>query len=276
MGMLDAAEEDAFREILQYLSWAGSHGPLVDEFGDYIYNLLNRNYNLHLNKVEFQAALRTEVQALYKTQALPRVNFTLFDQRAMTYLERSDLIYLGKYVNSAGVKDDILQFLKDAYIKGGRAIGNSPSELRAFIEAFKEQIQLTKWQARRIVDTTVNRSRNFGHLISYRQAAGKTFRISGPRDNLTCPFCYQMVGRTFSVPMALSDMDKLFNQGPEAVSILMPFLKGSITLDELKGATDQQLQEAGLALPPYHPVCRHDTVLDSAYEDLTQVPYSIE
>ena len=276
IGMLDAAEEQAFTEIATYLAWAGANNALTDEVAETVYNILNNSYNLQLNSVAFKEALRGSVENLYKAEAHPRINFNIMDRRAMVYLERSDLVYLGKFVGDPQLKQNIIDFLKDAYIKGGRAIGNSPSELRAFMEAFKEQVQLNRWQARRLIDTTVARARNIGHIVSYRQAAGKTFKINGPRDNVTCEYCRLMIGRTFSVALAVSDLDKLFSAGPEGVNMVMPFLKGSITLDDLKSASDEDLQGAGLAVPPYHPHCRHFTTLVDTYEDLTQVPYSIE
>ena len=276
LGMLDTAEEEAFTEITTYLAWAGAHGALVDEVAEHVYNILTTSYNLNLSKPAFKAALKKETEALYKEVAKPRVNFTLWDQRAMTYLEHSDLVYLGKYVTNAEVKQQIITYLKEAYIKGGRAIGNSPSELRAFMDAFKEQLDLTKWQARRIIDTTVARSRVFGQMEAYRAAAGKTYEINGPMDNLTCEVCANMVGRKFSVATALSAMDHLFSMGPESAPVLVPFLKGSMSVDELKQASDVSLEEAGFALPPYHCNCRHFTTLVDSYEDLTQVPYSIE
>ena len=276
LAMLDAAEADAFVEISKYMAWAGANSAIATEVAETVWGILTKHYNMSLSKPQFVAEMKAQVETLYKDMAAPRVNFTLFDTRAMVYLENSDKVYLGKFITDPKIKANVVAFIKEAYIENGRAIGNSPTELRAFLEAFKDQLQLERWQARRIIDTTVSRARVFGKVIGFRQAAGKTFQISGPRDNLTCTFCWEMVDRKFSVATALSDMEVLFNKGPEGVDMVLPFLKGSASIDELKSASSEDLEAAGLYLPPYHPHCRHFPTLVDSYEDPTQIPYSIE
>lgn len=273
--MLDDAEVAAFEEIARYVQWAVSQGLDADPVVDTVYSILTRSYNLELQKDVFKQNLLEHVQGVYKAEALPRVNFTLVDTRAMVYLKDSNLVYLGKFVTNLDVKRRMCEFLRVAYIENGRAIGNSPTELRAFMEAFKDQLSLDRWQARRIVDTTVGRSRVFGELIAYKQAAGKTYRISGPMDQLTCPYCAAMVGREFSVASSLDTMERAFTQGPEMLPSILPFLS-KLPLEQVQNASDADLQDAGFALPPFHGNCRHFTTLVESYKDWAEVPYSIE
>jgi hypothetical protein len=254
---------------------------MADTVAETLYSILVREYNLELSSDQFKELVTHQTTAIYQElvradATMPRVDFGLADLRAMDYLAKSDLVYLGKYVNDEALKVRILEYLRVHYAGEGRAIGNSPKEIQAFLDEFRDELDLTKYQLRRIIDTTVSRARVFGQVNGLRAAGAKTFEIAGPYDNLTCPFCKTMVGRVFSVAVEIADQDKFINAGPEGASAIRPFLKGSLTLEQIEEMGDEALQAAGFAAPPYHPVCRHRLIVRDFYENLDEIPYAIE
>lgn len=246
-----------------------------------LYNILVSQYRLKISSSQFKDMLRSQTEKLYeelvRTDAnMPRVNFSLSDRRAMQFLANSDQVYLGKFINGEELKKDVIDYIRTAYLENGNAIGNSPKELNAFMAAFREQLQLSRWKVRQIIDTTVSRARVFGQVNGLRAAGARTFEIAGPDDNKTCDFCREMLGRVFDVHTEIRDLDRLLQVGPEALATVKPFLKGNISLEDLKNTGDDALQAAGFAAPPYHPSCRHRLVAKTFYENLDEIPYSID
>lgn len=254
---------------------------LVNDVADAIFHYIERAYKGQMASQDFKDMVHNQVRNIYKESMAkdgpyPRIEFGLVDRRAAEFLERSDLFYLGKYITDPAAKARILEYIKKTYIENGAAIGNSRKELNAFMDALGYQLELERWQARRIIDTTVSNARVFSQLVGLRQAMTKTFTIAGPDDNLTCPFCREMLGRSFSLAPELQNLDSMLATGPEALATVKPFLKGSMTLDDLSGMDDSTIQDLGFALPPYHPHCRHRLIAETFYESAAEVPYAVE
>lgn len=278
---MDLAEERAFSNIMTYLSVLRFDPALVEDVADKLYTIVRSAYDVQLSSKEFKELVHSQVEGTYRAFAAEdalRVssNLTVADTRAIRFLENSDSVYLGQFINNPMVKQHVVDYIKHAYLENGAAIGNSPTELRAFMAAFKDQLDLEKWQVRRIIDTTVSHARVFGQLNSMRQAGVKTFVVSGPDDNLTCEFCQEMLGRKFSLAEELPRLEQILSNGAEGIPYVKPFLKGSMQLQDLKDASDADVQADGFACPPYHPHCRHQLSAVDFYEDATEIPYSVE
>lgn len=248
---------------------------------DALYNILVSQYRIKISSKAFKDLIAKQTETLYKQLVredanLPRVRFSLPDQRAMGFLKDSDMVYLGRYITSPELKARVVDYIREAYLENGTAIGNSPKELNAFMSVFKDELDLSRSQVRLIIDTTVSRARVFGQVNGLRAAAARTFEIAGPDDNLTCSYCREMLGREFDVATEIRDQDRLITSGPEAINSVKPFLKGSISLEDLEAMADEAVQAAGFAAPPYHGHCRHRLVAKSFYENLDEVPYSID
>jgi hypothetical protein len=225
--------------------------------------------------------IKDETSAIYQAlvkegKGIPaRSSFTLPDARAMKYLDESSLTFLDKYVSSPALEAKLKAYIKKAYLEEGTAIGNNPKAIEAFLKVFKGELDASKDQVRNIIDTTVSRARVFGQVNGLRVARAKTFIIAGPLDNVTCSFCQDMVGRTFTVAAAVARQDGMIAAGPANVNDVSPFLKGNMPLNEVQDATDEELEAAGFALPPYHGSCRHRLVVGEFYGDDEDVPYDV-
>lgn len=279
---LSDAELQAFDKIVHYLGTLDPESSIADQVANSIYDILVSQYKIELSSRDFKRMVTDQTSSIYKElvkkgQGVPaRTSFALPDARAMKYLDESSLTFLDKYVTSPELEARVKSYIKKAYLEEGKAIGNNPKAIDAFLKVFKGDLNVSKDAVRNIIDTTVSRARVFGQVNGLRAAAAKTYTIAGPDDNVTCSFCEEMLGRTFTVASAVSRQDSLISAGPANVNDVSPFLKGNMSLEEVQDSTDEELEAAGFALPPYHGSCRHRLVVDSFYGDDEEVPYDVE
>lgn len=275
------SEDDAFAKIVKYIQLLDPNSAIASDVADQVYSILRSNYDVTVSSEEFKSIILNNVEDTYKALVrvdpeFARTDFSLPDQQAITFLQNSDTLYMGKFVTSADLKTRITDYIREAYLKNGRAIGNSSKELNAFMKVFGEQLDASKSQIRAIIDTTVSRSRVFGQVNGLRQAGAKTYEISGPLDSATCSICVDMVGRSFTVQGAINQLDQIVQAGPEGINSVAPFLKGSISQTDLSEMDDAELEAQGFMVPPYHPYCRHRLVVSTFYEDTADIPYAVE
>lgn len=254
----------------------------ADAVADAIYGILVSQYKTKISSRDFKRMVTDQTSSIYKAlvkegKSVPaRVDFGLPDARAMKYLDESSLTFLNKYVTSTELEARVKKYISKAYLEEGTAIGDNPKAIDAFLKVFKSDLNASKDQVRNIIDTTVSRARVFGQVNGLRAAAAKTYVIAGPDDNKTCAFCQDMLGRTFTVLSAVTRQDEMIGAGPANVNDVSPFLKGSMSLADVQDSTDEELEAAGFALPPYHGSCRHRVVVGDFYGDDETVPYTVE
>lgn len=281
LSQFSSAEAEAFDKIVAYIQRLNPSSVIASDVAESVYQILQSEYGLMLTSEEFKDVILNNTESAYKALvkadgALARTNFNLSDDQAMQFLNNSDRLYLGKFALGSDLKGRITEYIREAYLKNGRAIGDSPKELNAFMKVFGEELDASKSQVRLIIDTTVSRARVFGQVNSLRAAGGQTYEITGPLDSKTCAECSEMVGRTFSVASAVSQLDQVLQAGPEGIDGAAPFLKGSLSVGDLKGMDDAELEAQGFMVPPFHPYCRHRLAVVSFYENTEDIPYPVE
>ena len=269
---MDKAEAQAFNQILRYMSVLAYDPALVDEVSEKLYNIIRSAYDVNLSSDQFKTLVNSQINKTYKELVAEdplraSTNLTLADRTALQSPENA---------HYPEVKQAVVDYIRTAYLENGAAIGNSPKELQAFMDALGEQLDLEKWRVRAIIDTTVSKARVYGQLNGMRQAGVKSFEVAGPNDSLTCDYCKEMLGRRFDLAVELTRLEEVISAGPEAMQMVKPFLKGRMQIEALQDASDDEVQALGFACPPYHPQCRHRLVAFDFYEDPTEIPYSVE
>lgn len=186
---------------------------------------------------------------------VPNAVLDLDDYKTIDYMERSDSMYLGKFITDEDTKRAIYTYIEDNYIGGYLPIGNNEAALKQFNKQFGDTIKLEAWKIRRIIDTSVNKLRNYAQVHYLDQAMVDEFEIIEINDNLTCDYCSQMDGKVFSVTTAKNKIQRETNNAPENVSTISPFIT-NLKIDEVKSMSADELQNAGYDVPPYHCHCR--------------------
>src|SRR4029077_2571112 len=74
----------------------------------------------------------------------------------------------------------------------------------------------------------------------------------------TSKICRELNGRVFEVDRSLDYMDSVLQAtDPESLKSLAPFVDGSNAgIHRLEKMSDEELQAAGVMVPPFHPNCR--------------------
>lgn len=186
---------------------------------------------------------------------LPDAVFNLPDYRTMDYLQELDNLYLGKFITDDDTRSRIKGYITDEYIAENSPIGKKSKQLDSFISNFQDVVNLERWKMRRIVETTLNKARNYANVNYIAQAEMEQFEIVEVNDRLTCDHCSTMHGKVFEVAAAVEQIKNVVNGKPEEVGKLSPFAT-TIPIDELRGLSASEIQGRGISTPSYHPHCR--------------------
>lgn len=177
------------------------------------------------------------------------------DFRAIEFMEKSDMVYLGKFITDEDTKRRFYKILKKMYLEEYTPIGKNEKDLKKFVMELNATMQHELWKIRRIIDTTMNKVRNYSSVYYMSQAFVKKYEIVEMMDDITCEYCEFMNGQVFDVEESKEHIKKELNADPETISSIKPFLV-SKPLNELKDLTSDELQKMGFDCPSYHPHCR--------------------
>ena len=217
----------------------------------------------HYNSV-FESAKREMANGLAIKGTNP---FGFWDTRAIDYLSKTvDKFYVSKYVSESPARqDEIKNFMVKNFLKGGMA-PNDPESLGMFQRQFTDLTDSIGMRAARtIVDTGVSRARNWSHVLSLRDYNITEYKVEGPRDALTCRYCWAMIGRVFKTEKDVRLIEQVIESGEEDIGQIRTHklaarYPGEGGLTRLRKASEMEIQETGIAAPPYHPNCRHRIV----------------
>jgi hypothetical protein len=153
-------------------------------------------------------------------------------------------------------QQSIESFLRSQY---GRIDWNT----HAGLNLFKAQLlglstRLANNAGNKIADAAISRAITWSQIYSLSAHDITEFIIDGPRDSLKCEFCWAMMDRVFSVQIEKENMQGIVNRGDvDIAKVASPVAaRYRENLDALRSATDSEIQETGLAAPPYHNECR--------------------
>jgi hypothetical protein len=196
-------------------------------------------------------------------------HFDLVDNRSVNFIRNSDEFYFGKFVTDPRTKASLKTWLSEDYLKSGRSI-RDPGELDKFRERFGDRVAKEDYKVLRVVETSASRAKNWGNLNTIHQAKGRTLQIAGPnKDNVICDWCLAMMNppKEFKVAGVVEHVNEVLSNKPEDLPNLNPFLPGKFSPEEVKGSSEGQLLAQGVALPPYHPSCRHRVIVKDFEND---------
>lgn len=271
----EASVDDTAEAILSSLQvWWGEAfstrlPEICDEHVTQVYNHFRADTSV-MDNLEFSAD-RTAARrggppppAGMLLEGPPQVRQGLSDYRAIEHLSQADAYYMGKFIREqetiARIRGWIIARLETgvSITRSDRGAGDSEA-FRMFFNALDEQLLRERFQLRRVVETTVNKARNYGNVQYLHQAEVAEFEIVSVMDRKTCPYCRTLNGRTFSVEKAVDRIATLADSAPEQVPRISPFAT-VFTVSELEKMSSEALEKAGISMPPFHPHCRDRVV----------------
>ncbi len=194
-----------------------------------------------------------EIYRAYRTVPGIAAAFGGPDIRSIQFLSKLDHFYVSKFLTNSDAQATVRSFLSQTYLEKGASLfkRSDPADLQAFRDLLGQKVtDLADWQVRRIVDTSVQRTRNWASVAQLHEAGVKEIEIYEP--TMDCAFCRGINGKVISVPVAYVKMTEQANMTPAEYELDMrhhPPVERSI----------DALVSSG-RLPPYHPNC-HGTVI---------------
>lgn len=244
---LGKAKESAMKEIEAWLRSLDSPPP-VDEFTSHIHGILGDAYSAIDTPVI--ADTIAEIYTLHNAaEALGvKTAFGGSDLRAINFLSDLDNYYVSKWIQNPDAVSAIKDFLTQQYHEGGANIfGRTEAEsIQKFRDLFGQKLtDLSDMQVQRIIDTSVQRTRNWASVSQMHKAGITEIEIVEPTHE--CDFCSEMNGKVISVGSAHSRMQAQMNMSAEEYEADLK--------DNVPTVSNAQDFVDGGLLPPYHPHC---------------------
>lgn len=186
---------------------------------------------------------------------IPEAILEQSDFRAIEYLKTLDNIYVSQFITDDDTRRRIKRWISEEYLSDGNPIGKDSKSIEKFVTDFREQVLLESWKIRRIIETTLNKSRNFANVHYINQAGLSKYEIVEILDSKTCPWCRHMNAKKFGTQETVKLIDQAVDTSPNNISSVTPFAT-SINIDEFKKMNSTELFDAGISTPSYHPFCR--------------------
>ena len=251
---LTSAREGALDEIETWLR-SLSVPPDQAEFVKHIETALGKSA---ANAIGRNVITDTVAQIYTAFRESPGVNLSFGgpDIRAVNFLGKLDHFYTSSWLKNQDAQNVMRNFIRDRYLeKGGGLFGRgNPEDIAEFRNLLGQKVaDLEDWQIRRIVDTSVQRTRNWAAVSQMHEAAIEEIEVYEPTKE--CSLCASMNGKIISVSVAYQNMDRQMGMTPDEYEADMR--NQSSQMNRIAQAMDKAdyVASAGM-LPPYHPHCR--------------------
>lgn len=252
--LLQTAREGALAEVEAWLQSLSSI-PTEEEFVSGIEGILNQSAASAVD----QAIITDTVTQIYTAfRQSPGVNLAFGgpDVRSINFLGKLDHYYTSSWLKNEDAQSVMKNFIRERYLENGGGLfgrGN-PSDIEEFKNLLGQKVaDLEDWQIRRIIDTSVQRTRNWAAVNMMHEGAIEEVEIYEPTKD--CAFCVLMNGKVISVSVAYKNMERQMNMTPDEYEADLRQSNAEMNRSAQSVDRADYAASAGL-LPPYHPHCR--------------------
>ena len=276
-----AARDAALAKVGSFLRAASADDfASADEFADAVFERVEGAYRSVFDGQRAATVFKRTTGEIYKffrlRDATPfggdspvKLRFGGADTRAVNFFKKLDHFYFSTFINNS--RDEVKDFLREEYLERGAALfgRGTKEELDDFRKAVGGKLdKINDFRVETIVQSSVQRIRNYAHVNSLRQAQIKLAKIiaiiDGKCDTGICP---HLDGKLVRVGVAAEAVDRLtqlepgdyalelYKSGPGRAFASDPlgYVKDRVGDD---GVIDDGLVSEGRGFPPFHPRCR--------------------
>lgn len=250
---LSVAREEALDEIEAWLRTLPVP-PDEAEFVAHIEDALGAS----AAKISRKAITDAVAQIYAAFRETPGVNLSFGgpDIRAINFLGKLDHFYTSGCLKNPDAQSVMRAFIQEHYLeKGGGLFGRgNPEDIAEFRNLLGQKVaDLEDWQIRRIVDTSVQRTRNWATLARLQEGGVTELEVYEPTQD--CSFCAAMNGKVISVATAYSVMERQADMTPDEYEADLRQINAE--MNRMAQAVDKIEYTANAGrIPPYHPHCR--------------------
>lgn len=251
---LSAAREGALDEIENWLR-SLPVPPDQDEFIAQIETALGSSAAKAIGR---NVITDTVAQIYTAFRETPGVNLSFGgpDVRAVNFLGKLDHYYTSGYLKNPDAQNVMRNFIQDRYLeKGGGLFGRgNPEDIAEFRNLLGQKVaDLEDWQIRRIVETSVQRTRNWAAVSQMHEGGVTEMEVYEPTRD--CSFCASMNGKVISVETAYTNVERQMEMTPDEYEA--DLRQSTAELNRMAQALDKIEYTANAGrIPPYHPHCR--------------------
>lgn len=190
------------------------------------------------------------------------------DTRALNFFNKLDGFYFSSYVDNS--RDSLSKWLREEYLEKGAALfgrgtGEDLDDFR--VAAGGKLDKINDYAVQTIVESSVQRIRNYAHIGSLRQGRFKRAKIVATLDERTSPICRYLDGKFINIGPAAETVERLTKLAPGDYALELykdklgrafatnpvEYVKDRIDDD---GLVHDSLVREGRGFPPFHPKCR--------------------
>jgi len=254
-----------------------THWRYSDKNLETILNIIENSYSeavtfstiptLHKMAAEhYSSAVKQTLKSLKQ----PSFSWDIRDENSIRLLNRHDAFFFSKYF-TMNQKDTLRKHILEVFESG------VPSdELKNRIRSeLNKTAKASRAYTKSFIDTAGTRARAFAKIQTLDRVDIKRYRISGFRDERTCPVCSKLIGKTFEVKDQLEiikntfdiDYSKPYEEVILKLQEFSPFVGYSRTKQKYYTGTkklgsyreyekDDFLKIPGIELVPAHNGCR--------------------
>ncbi|HEX8097604.1 MAG TPA: hypothetical protein VF507_06190 [Pyrinomonadaceae bacterium] len=276
------ARDRALDSVRDYLRGASANDFADgDEFADALFERIKDAYGAVFAGRRAETVVKRTTEQIYRFFRLRdktafggegspvKLRFGGPDARAVRFFGQLDNFYFSTFVDNS--RAEIKDFLREQYLEKGAALfgRGTKEELDDFRKAAGGKLdKITDFNVETIVQSSVQRVRNYAHVNSLRQARFKLARIRVIEDGrCTTNICPTLDGKTFRVGAAGGAVDRLtqLDPGDYAKELYKSDLGRAFAKDPVgyvadrvgdDGVIDDDLIAEGRGFPPLHPRCR--------------------
>lgn len=249
-------------------------------FADEIVKTLEHEYSVGWGSVRAKKAINGVVKNTYDFYRLRdttpfgndspiKVRLGGPDRISVKFIGELDHFYFSRF--GGNTNRSLKDFLTERYLTDGAALfgRESSDEMAEFRKVAGDKFKnLTDRQTLTIVQTAVQRIRNWAHIGTLNEAEFEYATLRATIDDRTSMLCLSIDGKRFRVGVAQAAIERLNQLEPAdfAEELYGSDLAKSIRQDpsaivrenlEPDGKTiKDELVESGLGFPPFHPNCR--------------------
>lgn len=250
-----------------------------DDFAEQLLGAMEKSFASGWSSTRAVQAIRKSTKSIYEFYRLK--DTTVFgeqspirlrlggpDTKSIKFVGELDHFYFSKFANNTS--EPMRKFFVERYFKDGAALfgRESSEELADFRAAAGDKLKnLTDRQTKAIVQTSVQRVRNWAHVGSLSQAEFEYAIYRATLDERTTDVCRAINGKRFKVGIAQAAVERLnaLEPGEFAKELYesndaKAFRKDPVSWlkkeSDDKGIVSDAMTESGLAIPPLHVNCR--------------------
>lgn len=261
---IESQRSQALDDIVRFIKQS-NFTEFIDEdhFAERTYNFLMERYPEAFKSSKARLAVQKDVKRIYefyRTKDIdtfakdPGVIFTIdaLDKQTMAFIGNLDQFYLSKFIRNSNAKSAIHSFLKEQFIEKGEGLFERTTD-RVLIEfqgLLKDRlIDIEAYSAKRIINTSVQRMRNWANIGQLNEAEFEYARIFNPSPE--AEICIYMNGKLIPIGKAYKAVQELSSLDPtEFEAGLKP-----ITQDLIESKGIDKATADGEGFPPFHPNC---------------------